>query len=76
MHALLSGMANHFAQEHEGMVNGRYVSIYYFSGAMGSWLPGYLYEGRGWSGMIMVSMPILGVCGFGLTRIKSGLSRT
>jgi len=32
IHALLSGLANHLAQEHKGVVNGLYVSIYYFIG--------------------------------------------
>ncbi len=52
LHALLSGLANQLAQEHKGVVNGLYVSIYYFSGALGSWLPGYLYDGIGWHAMI------------------------
>lgn len=59
IHALLSGLANHLASEHKGVVNGLYVSIYYFSGAMGSWLPGYLYEGLSWGGMILALLFIL-----------------
>ena len=43
IHALLSGLANHLAPEHKGVVNGLYVSVYYFSGALGSWLPGYFH---------------------------------
>ena len=61
VHALLSGLANHLAEEHKGVVNGLYVSIYYFSGALGSWLPGYLFDGLGWHGMIYVFISILGV---------------
>ena len=74
IHALLSGLANHLALEHRGVVNGLYVSIYYFSGALGSWLPGYLYEGLGWSGMIYVFVGILVACGFCIQRIKLRLS--
>lgn len=74
IHALLSGLANHLAPEHKGVVNGLYVSIYYFSGAMGSWLPGYLYEGFGWQGMIMVFLSILILCGWSLLRVNPGLS--
>ena len=70
IHALLSGLANHLAQEHKGVVNGVYVSIYYFSGAMGSWLPGYLFEGIGWQGMIIVFMSILAFCGWSISRLK------
>ena len=75
IHALLSGLTNHLAQEHKGVVNGLYVSIYYFSGALGSWLPGYLFEGLGWDGMIIVFMLILGFCAWSISqlRLPSGL---
>jgi len=74
IHALLSGLANHLASEHKGVVNGLYVSIYYFSGALGSWLPGYLYEAIGWQGMILVLLAILMVCGWSILRVNPGLS--
>ncbi len=69
IHALLSGLTNHLAQEHKGVVNGLYVSIYYFSGALGSWLPGYLFEGLGWDGMIIVFMLILGFCAWSISQL-------
>jgi len=72
IHALLSGLANHLAQEHKGVVNGLYVSIYYFSGALGSWLPGYLYEAVGWQVMITVFFAILGVSAWSMTRFDAG----
>jgi YNFM family putative membrane transporter len=68
IHALLSGLANHLAQEHKGVVNGLYVSIYYFSGALGSWLPGYLYEGIGWHGMVLVFLLLLGFGTWSISR--------
>ena len=71
IHALLSGLANHLSQEHKGVVNGLYVSIYYFSGALGSWLPGYWYEGFGWNSMIVAFMLILGVCAWSISRCKA-----
>jgi YNFM family putative membrane transporter len=74
IHALLSGLANHLAREHKGVVNGVYVSIYYFSGALGSWLPGYLYEGLEWQGMILVFMAILGLCAWGISRFRPAQS--
>ncbi len=70
IHALLSGLANHLSQEHKGVVNGLYVSIYYFSGALGSWLPGYLFEGLGWNGMIIVFMLILGFCAWTISQLR------
>lgn len=76
IHALLSGLANHLAQEHRGVVNGLYVSVYYLSGALGSWLPGYLYEGMGWSGMIGVFCVLLVGCAISIGRIDtSAVSR-
>ena len=68
IHALLSGLANHLASEHKGVVNGVYVSVYYFSGALGSWLPGYLYAGVGWHGMIAIFMLILGISAWSMSR--------
>lgn len=70
IHALLSGLTNHLSQEHKGVVNGLYVSIYYFSGALGSWLPGYLFEGLGWNGMIIVFMLILGFCAWTISQVR------
>ena len=71
MHALLSGLVNHLAQEHKGVVNGVYVSVYYFSGALGSWLPGYLYDAVGWRVMILVFLLILGVSAWSIGRLDS-----
>ncbi len=71
VHALLSGLANHLAEEHKGVVNGLYVSVYYFSGALGSWLPGYLFDGLGWHGMIYVFISILGVSAWCICRFES-----
>jgi YNFM family putative membrane transporter len=59
IHATLSGLVNHLASEHRGVVNGLYVSIYYISGALGSWLPGYIYDRFGWSSLILVFALIL-----------------
>lgn len=71
IHALLSGLANHLAQEHKGVVNGLYVSVYYFSGALGSWLPGYLYEGFGWNSMVLTFVVILAASAWGITRLQA-----
>ena len=70
IHALLSGLANHIASEHRGVVNGLYVSVYYFSGALGSWLPGYVYEGLGWHGMVIAFIGLLGISAFSITRMR------
>jgi YNFM family putative membrane transporter len=59
IHSTLSGLVNHLAREHKGVVNGLYVSIYYISGALGSWLPGYLYDHAGWNSLILVFSCVL-----------------
>ena len=61
IHSTLSGLVNHLAVEHRGVVNGLYVSIYYISGALGSWLPAYLYGWLGWDSLIIVFVAVLGV---------------
>ncbi len=70
MHALLSGLANHLAREHKGVVNGLYVSVYYLSGALGSWLPGYCYDGLGWRGLILLFALLLGFGAWHIVRFR------
>ena len=59
IHAVLSGLVNELATEHKGVVNGLYVSVYYLSGALGSWLPGYVYLGLGWETLMLLSTVLL-----------------
>ncbi len=59
IHATLSGYVNHIAKEHKGVVNGIYVSVYYLSGTLGSWLPVLLYRHLGWQAVIIFSISIL-----------------
>ncbi len=61
IHSVLSGLVNDLATEHKGVVNGLYVSVYYLSGALGSWLPGYVYLGLGWETLVLMSAALL--CG-------------
>lgn len=51
-HATATGLVNHLAFRHKGMVNGLYISFYYGGGAIGSFLPGYVYRDWGWGGFI------------------------
>jgi len=59
IHATLSGLVNYRAVEHKGVVNGLYVSVYYASGALGSWIPALLYQKIGWRGLMIVLMIML-----------------
>ncbi len=70
IHATLSGLVNHLAQEHKGVVNGLYVSIYYLSGALASWLPGLIYDAYGWNAVIVILIVLLGVSGWFVTRLR------
>ena len=70
IHAALFGLANELATEHKGVVNGLYVSIYYSSGALGSWLSGYVYLGLGWQALVMISALMLTTAALIATKIK------
>ncbi len=55
VHATASGLVNRLAGgENRGLTNGLYVSFYYAGGAVGSYLPGLVYEQFGWNGFILV----------------------
>ncbi|MGI9310351.1 MAG: MFS transporter [bacterium] len=56
IHAALSGLVNDRATEHKGVINGLYVSVYYLSGALGSWLPGYAYGAFGWHAWVLTAL--------------------
>jgi len=58
-HATATGYLNRYMTQYKGVVNGLYVSFYYGGGAVGSYLPGYVYRGFGWSGFIAVLLVFL-----------------
>ena len=70
IHSTLSGLVNHLAIEHRGVVNGLYVSIYYISGALGSWLPAYLYGWIGWDSLIIVFAAVLAVTAWLIVKLQ------
>jgi len=72
IHSTLSGLVNHLAIEHRGVVNGLYVSIYYISGALGSWLPAYFYSWLGWDSLIMVFSAVLAVTAWLIMKLQFG----
>jgi predicted MFS family arabinose efflux permease len=45
--------------------------VYYFSGALGSWVPGYLYEAVGWSAMIAIFGLILAFSAWSIGRFDT-----
>lgn len=52
VHTVLSGYVNQHAGEKASSVNGLYVSIYYTGGAIGSYVPGLVYEAVGWTAFL------------------------
>jgi MFS transporter, YNFM family, putative membrane transport protein len=48
VHATAMGTMNKLATEHRAVANGLYISIYYAGAALGSWLPGLIYQDFGW----------------------------
>jgi len=71
IHAALSGLVNERATEHKGVVNGLYVSVYYLSGALGSWLPGYVYQWAGWSAFLLLAAMLLAVAAVFARKIRA-----
>lgn len=59
-HSVLSGLLNHHASEHKGVVNGLYLCFYYAGGALGSYLPGFIYRYFGWPVFIATIMIVIG----------------
>ena len=58
-HATATGYLNRYASQYKGVVNGLYVAFYYSGGAVGSYLPGYMYRGFGWGGFMAVLIVIV-----------------
>ena len=48
VHATAMGTMNKLASEHRAVANGLYISIYYAGAALGSFLPGLIYQEYGW----------------------------
>lgn len=62
-HSNAAGFVNRQAKEHKGIANGLYVSFYYMGGALGSFLPGFIYNYLGWIAFLC-SLGV--VCAFSL----------
>jgi YNFM family putative membrane transporter len=74
-HATATGYLNRHVTQHKGVVNGLYVSFYYGGGAVGSYLPGYVYRGLGWSGFIATLMVVLVIALLLAVHLSSTASR-
>jgi MFS transporter, YNFM family, putative membrane transport protein len=54
VHTVLSGFINKISQQNKALVNGLYLSFYYTGGALGSFLPGFIYEQWGWNTFLLL----------------------
>lgn len=69
VHSLAPGDMNRQAEQHRGVVNGLYIAFYYSGGALGSFLPGYLYFGWGWNAFLGSLAAVVLVGGWWLVRV-------
>jgi YNFM family putative membrane transporter len=65
------GVVNRLAPNRGGVVNGLYLSFYYAGGALGTYLPGYVYRQFGWTVFVLSLTGLLAVALF----LASGLRR-
>jgi YNFM family putative membrane transporter len=54
VHAAAIGTLNRLAADNRAVANGLYISIYYTGAALGSYLPGLIYEQFGWGAFTFV----------------------
>lgn len=69
IHSIAAPLVNKISQAPASVTNGVYVSFYYSGGALGSFLPGLVYQSHGKTAFLVV---ILLVCLFGLGLVYSG----
>ena len=58
-HSLLAAYINHHTRSSRGVVNGLYLSFYYSGGALGGWLPGFIYSAGGWNVYVVALLATL-----------------
>ncbi|AOV18660.1 hypothetical protein BJI67_14635 [Acidihalobacter aeolianus] len=69
LHSVLSAYLNHLEPRRKGLVNGLYVSSYYSGGAVGSYLPGLVYQHAGWVPYSLLLLLLLAALGALLWRM-------
>jgi len=60
VHAVAMGTMNKLAEENRAVANGLYISIYYAGAALGSYVPGLLYQGAGWGAFTLTLTAFIG----------------
>lgn len=72
-HSTASGLVNKLASEHKGIANGLYISFYYLGGALGSFLPGFVYIGFGWSSFLLATSVVCFISFISSLALKNAL---
>ena len=72
-HSVATAHVNKKATSHKGITNGLYVSFYYAGGALGSFVPGVIYEFGGWNMFLSALAILLCVSLFFIWKLKKGL---
>ncbi len=60
VHAVAMGTMNKLASENRAVANGLYISIYYTGAALGSYVPGLIYQGAGWAAFTLTLTAAIG----------------
>ncbi len=76
VHSFLAAFLNHHTTGSRGVVNGLYLSFYYSGGALGGWLPGYVYRSSGWEAYIAVLAGLLALAIWWLWRMRIAAERS
>ena len=70
-HATAVGYLNSYQDQHKGLVNGLYVAFYYGGGAIGSYLPGFVYRAFGWWLFVLLLVGVLCIALFFALQLTS-----
>lgn len=74
VHTVAAAVVNKNGIRYKGIVNGLYVACYYAGGALGSYLPGIVYERYGWTLFVLTLLGIAG-CGLAIAFVNRDCSR-
>ncbi|MBU1564542.1 MAG: MFS transporter [Proteobacteria bacterium] len=69
-HSLLSGLVNKLASDNKAIANGLYISFYYTGGALGSVLPGAVFQRYGWQAFLLQLLVMIALAFFFTRRLK------
>lgn len=76
IHSALTAFLNHVTPSGRGVVNGLYISSYYAGGALGTWLPGYVYRSGGWSAYLAALLLVLVLAAWCIQRLNTAQRRS